>query len=48
MAMPKRKTVDCPVRVACDGRTIGPGRDMCAPCRETLDKREKRKKEAPR
>jgi len=34
------------MRVACDGRAMPAGRDMCAPCEKALKRRERRKKEA--
>jgi hypothetical protein len=47
MAVPKRKTNDCPIRVACDGRAILPSAPMCNACREALARREQRRKENP-
>lgn len=47
MATPKRRTVECSSRVACDGRLIPPTRTICGACREALARRAK-KKEAPR
>lgn len=43
MARAKLLSFPCPVMVACDGASVQQGRDMCGKCRETLEKRARKK-----
>ena len=49
MATPKRRTIDCPVRIACDGKPCRPEAESCSACRDAIKQkaaREKRAREA--
>lgn len=37
----KRRTIACPVSIACDGANIAPAADMCGRCREATEKRQR-------
>ncbi len=41
MATPKRKTVECPLQVSCDGVLIQPTATACALCKRTLERRQR-------
>lgn len=49
MATAKRKTLDCSLRIACDGKPVRPEAESCSSCRDAIRQkaaREKRAREA--
>lgn len=37
----------CVEQIACDGRTLTPGRPMCRPCQDAIDRRKRLAESAP-